>query len=213
MKDGDKIRKQIITGIIVILPIGLTAWIVWVIFRFFGNRFVPLFVAWPLLARLPMAVQMLISAVLTILFIWVIGVFARHYIGKIVLSSLEALVLKTPVVSKIYKTMRQITDTMFVNKKAFKEVALIEYPRKGVFTVVFVTNDMESRKGEDLITVFVPSTPNPTTGFVIILPASEVEILPLTVNQAMEFIFSGGILVPDGFRFPRMNNVSEREGS
>ena len=89
-------------------------------------------------------------------------------------------------------------------------MAIIEYPRKGISTIAFVTNDMISKEGHELVTVFIPSTPNPTTGYCIILPKKDVFEIPITVNQAMEFIFSGGILLPENFRFPRLD-VFERD--
>lgn len=198
-KIAKKIKTQFLTGIIVILPLGLTAWVVWVLFRLIGKRFLPVLKTIPSIAELPMTAQMAISAILTITVIWFIGVWARNYFGKIILRLFEKIVLKMPVVSNIYKTMRKITDTMFVNKQAFKKVALIEYPRRGLYTIVFVTNDTVR---EGLITVFVPSTPNPTTGYCIILPGEDVHVLSITVNQAMEFIFSGGMIVPENLEFP-----------
>ena len=199
-----KIKNQFITGLIIILPLGLTTWIVWIIFSFIGNRFIPLFRTYPTTALLPLPAQMLISAFLTIVFIWFIGVCARNFIGRMIMKWTEKLLLKTPVISKIYRTIRRITDTMFVNKQAFKKVAIIEYPREGVMTMVFVTNETVTPRGEDLVTVFVPSTPNPTTGYCIVLPREDVQEVPLTVNQAMEFILSGGILVPEDMRFPTL---------
>lgn len=206
-KISSKIKNQFITGIIVILPIGLTAWVVWVLFRLIGKRFLPLFKSIPEIANFPMAVQMVISALLTIIVIWFIGFWAKNFIGKKIIRWLEKLVLKTPIVSKIYKTIRKITDTMFVNKQAFKKVALIEYPRRGIFTIVFVTNYSNKENGDDIVTVFIPSTPNPTTGYCIILPGKDIHVLPITVNQAMEFIFSGGILIPEGLDFSEFINM------
>jgi len=207
-----KFKNRIITGIIAILPLGLTVWIVWILFRLIGEVFLPLFEQFPPLSELPTSAQMTISVILTIIVIWLIGVFARNFIGKSIIKLIEQLIIRTPVVSKIYKTIRQVTDTMFVNKRAFKKVALIEYPRRGILTMVFVTNDMETRQGDDLITVFVPSTPNPTTGYCVILPKEDVQEIPITINQAMEFIFSGGILVPDNFTFPKIESNRERTG-
>ncbi len=202
-KFRDKIKNQFITGIIAIMPLGLTVWIVWILFRFIGKRFLPLFKSYPMLSDLPLGAQMGISAVLTLVIIWIIGFLARNFIGKSLLRWIEKLIIKTPVVSKIYKTIRQLTDSMFVNKQSFKDVALIEYPRKGLYTVVFITNpDIEDKKGKDLTSVFIPSTPNPTTGYCILLPTKDIKKLPITVNQAMEFIFSGGILVPGNMEFP-----------
>ncbi|MGM0441053.1 MAG: DUF502 domain-containing protein [Elusimicrobiota bacterium] len=205
-----KIRNQFVTGVIVILPLGLTIWIVWFLFKFIGDRFLPLFQDYTFLANLPAGIQILISGIITIAIIWFIGFWAKNFIGRFILGSLEKIVLKTPVVSKIYKTIRQITDTMFVNRTAFKKVAMIEYPRKGIKTMVFVTNDIQINNGDNLISVFVPSTPNPTTGFCILLPEKEVEILPVDINQAMEFIFSGGILVPENLKFSKFNGKKNK---
>jgi uncharacterized membrane protein len=199
-----RIKNQFVTGLIVILPIGLTAWIVWVLFRLIGNRFLPLFENFPAITYLPLSAQMAISAALTIVVIWTVGILARNFIGRMFFRLFEKLLYKTPVISNIYKTVRRITDTIFADKQSFKRVALIEYPRRGIYTLVFVTNDIESRKGDNLVSVFVPSTPNPTTGYCILLPREDVRIIPISVNQAMEFIFSAGIIVPKGYKFPRM---------
>jgi uncharacterized membrane protein len=193
------IRKKIITGIIVLLPLGLTVWIVSVLFDLIGSRFLPLFKNIPAIAGLPIPAQMAISAALTVFVIWFVGLWAGNYIGKKMLSWLEGIVLKTPIVSKIYETIRKITDNMFVRKQAFKDVAFIEYPRKGIHTLVFVTNRKKIGK-KDYVTLFVPSTPNPTTGYCIILPEDEVNIVDITINQAMEFIFSGGVIVPENLK-------------
>jgi uncharacterized membrane protein len=205
-----KIKNHFITGLVVILPLGLTAWIVGILFSLIGNRFLPIFKKIPEIRDLPIPAQMAISAVLTIIVIWFIGLWARNYFGKLIIRIFEKLVLNTPVVSKIYKTVRKITDTMFVNKQAFKKVALVEYPRKDIYTIVFVTNDMQSKGGDRLVSVFVPSTPNPTTGYCVVLPEEDVHILDININQAMEFIFSGGIIVPEALTFKKFRN--EKDG-
>lgn len=198
-----KAKKQFFTGIIVILPIGMTAWIVWILFKLIGKRFLPLFKSSPFISALPLSAQMTISALLTIVVIWFVGVWARNYIGKISLKWFETLLLKMPIISKIYKTIRKITDIMFVNKQAFKKAALIEYPRKGSYSVVFVANDNIVVDGKEFMSLFIPSTPNPTTGYCVVLPKEDVFILDISINQAMEFVFSGGILIPPGLKFPK----------
>ncbi len=208
-KIRNSIKNKIVTGIVVLLPIGLTVWIIWTIFKLVGERFLPLFINIPLLAELPLVARMFISAVATLFVIWFIGMFARNFIGKLIIRGMERLVLRTPVVSKIYNIIRQITETIFMNKQAFKEAALIEYPRKGISTMVFVIKKMVSNDGSSLTTVFVPSTPNPTTGFCMILPTVDVNVLPISINQAMEFVFSGGILVPENFKFPAIKGKKE----
>ncbi|NLB35127.1 MAG: DUF502 domain-containing protein [Elusimicrobia bacterium] len=198
-----KLKGHFITGVVVIMPLGLTAWIVYVLFRFVGTRFLPLLEKYPLFASFPIVAQMLMSILITVFIIWLVGFFAKNLIGRSLLKWLEKILLKTPVVSRIYKTIRKLTDSMFVNKQAFKEVALVEYPRKGLYTLAFITNEDIDNKGvKNLTTVFIPSTPNPTTGYCIILPSKDVKKINISVNQAMEFIFSGGILVPGNMDFP-----------
>ncbi len=200
-----KIKKQFGTGIVVILPIGLTLWVLWLIFRFIGDIILPLLENIPYASVLPPQVQVLVSVVGTLVIIWLIGLWAHNFAGRFFLAKLEGLVLKTPFISKIYSTMKQLTNTMLVSRRAFKKVAMIEYPRTGIKTLVFVTNEnIESRLDKKLTTVFVPSTPNPTTGFCIILPEEDVYELGISVNQAIEFIFSGGILVPQGLNIPEV---------
>jgi len=206
-----RLKGHFITGLIVILPLGLTAWIVNILFSLIGTRFLPIFENIPQISGLPIAAQMGISAVLTVMVIWFIGFWARNYFGKLTIRIFEKVVLNTPFISNIYKTIRKITDTMFVNKKAFKKVALIEYPRRGIYTIVFVTNEMVSKKGAGLISVFIPSTPNPTTGYCVVLPQEDVHELDITVNQAMEFILSAGIIVPEGLVFQKFHQADESE--
>lgn len=210
-----KIRKQFGTGLVVILPIGLTLWVIWLIFRFVGNRILPLVENIPQAARFPPQAQLLISVAGTLLIIWLIGLWAHNFAGRFFLAKLESLVLKAPLISKIYSTMKQLTNTMLVSRQAFKKVAVIEYPRKGIRTLVFITNENAgNRVDSNWTTVFVPSTPNPTTGFCIMLPDEEVYELDISVNQAIEFIFSGGIIVPEGLDIPgllKSDKVKEEE--
>ncbi|MFC2091331.1 DUF502 domain-containing protein [Elusimicrobiota bacterium] len=195
-KLSKNIKRQFFTGLIVILPLGLTVWIVSVLFGLIGNRFLPLFKSIPLISALHIYTQMVISAALTFMVIWFVGLWTRNLVGRTLIRWTENFLMKVPVISKIYKTIRKITDTMFVNKQAFKKVAAIEYPRKGIYTIVFVTNETVVKENDKYITVFVPSTPNPTTGYCIVLPESDIIVLPITINQAMEFILSFGIIVP-----------------
>ncbi|MFH1415368.1 MAG: DUF502 domain-containing protein [Elusimicrobiota bacterium] len=210
IKITKRLKAQFITGLIVILPVGLTVWIILILFRLIGNRFLPIFANIQGIKELPIVTQMTISAILTLIIIWFAGFWARNFTGRLFIRIFEKLVYNTPVVSKIYKTIRKITDTMFVNKQAFKKVALIEYPRRGLYTMAFVTNEESSGKNSDFVTVFIPSTPNPTTGYCIILPKEDVDILPISINQAMEFIFSGGMIVPEELKFPKLDSKNGR---
>ncbi|MGM0568421.1 MAG: DUF502 domain-containing protein [Elusimicrobiota bacterium] len=205
-----QIKKQFVAGVVVILPLALTLWIVWAIFRFIGVSLISYLAYIPYVSDLPSSVQMGLSVVLTLFIIWIAGFWASNFAGKFFIYNIEKIFSKTPLVSKIYRAMKQLTNTMLVNRRAFKKVALIEYPRKGIGTMVFVTGEnLESKSGNKLVTIFVPSTPNPTTGFCMIMPKEEVHELPLSVNQAVEFIFSAGIIVPEGMNIPDLLSVKK----
>ncbi len=205
-----KIKRQFIAGLLVILPLGLTLWLAWAIFKFIGRSFLPYLDYIPRVGYLPYSIRMVISALITLLIIWGVGFWASNFAGRFFIGNLDRLLLKAPFISKIYSTMKQLTSTVLINRKAFKKTAIIEYPRRGLGTLVFVTGeDIRDRAGRKLTSVFVPSTPNPTTGYCILLPEEEVTPLSISVNQAIEFIFSGGIMVPEGMEIPDILSVKE----
>jgi uncharacterized membrane protein len=131
-----------------------------------------------------------------ILFVLLVGVLSANYIGKNVVRYGEILMQRVPLVRGVYSTMKKIMDT-FSMKHNFHGVALVEYPRKGCYSVGFMTGEV---RGESMgltgrfITVFVPTTPNPTAGFLLILPEAEVNRLDMTVEQGMKFIVSIGLV-------------------
>jgi len=192
------IQKQFLAGLAILLPIGLTVYIVWIHFNLVSRGFSPLLIRIPFLREMPIVVLRVIGLLITFVIIWIIGVVATNIVGRKILKLPEGLLLKAPVVSRIYQTIRQIIQTIIISKTALRQVVLVEYPRKGIYTVAFVTNIFEE-KGKRKFSLLIPTTPNPTTGFFSIVSEEEVIPLKMTVEEGMKLIVSAGIITPEGY--------------
>ncbi|MFB0527540.1 MAG: DUF502 domain-containing protein [bacterium] len=192
------IERQFLAGLAVLLPIGLTLYIVWILFNLVSKSVSPLLIRITLLQQVPVIVISIIAFVITFVIIWIIGLVATNIVGRNILKLPEVLLLRAPVINRIYQTIRQIIHTIIVSKTALRQVVLVEYPRKGVYTVAFVTNIYEE-KGKKKYSLIIPTTPNPTTGFFLIVPEKEVIPLKMTVEEGMKLIISAGIISPEGY--------------
>jgi len=192
------IERQFFAGLAVLLPIGLTLYIVWTLFNFVSKSVAPLLIRISLLQEMPVIVLKVIGVLITFVIIWIIGLVATNIVGRKILKLPEVLLLKAPVVNRIYQTIRQIIQTIIVSKTALRQVVLVEYPRKGVYTIAFVTNTYEE-KGKKNVSLFIPTTPNPTSGFFAIVPEEEVIPLKMTVEEAMKLVVSAGIVTPKDY--------------
>lgn len=192
------IERQFFAGLAVLLPIGLTLYIVWTLFNFVSKSVAPLLIRVPLLQEMPVVAIRVIGVLITFVIIWIIGLVATNIVGRKILKLPEVLLLKAPVVNRIYQTIRQIIQTIIVSKTALRQVVLVEYPRKGVYTIAFVTNTYEE-KGKKNVSLFIPTTPNPTSGFFVIIPEEEVIPLKMTVEEAMKLVVSAGIITPEDY--------------
>ena len=147
-------------------------------------------------------VYYVMTLVLLIVAMIVIGMLTTGYVGKFFVRLWEALVQKMPIVSSIYSLMKQIFETFLSQKtRSFSEVVLIEYPRKGLWTIAFVSKDVTGGEidksiNNKTISVFVPTTPNPTSGFLIFLPENDVVKLDMSVEDGIKYVISCGIVTP-----------------
>ena len=187
-----RLRNYFITGIVVLVPIGITLYLT----KFFitvSSKLIP----YDLNPNnyLPFAIPGL-EILLSVIFITFIGGLSLSFIGKKILQLFNDLLKKIPILRTIYSAIGQMTETLAPNKTSKKSVVLIEYPRKGSWAVGFATKENEgeiSRKtNTNLINVFVPTTPNPTSGFLLMFPKSEVIFLDMTFEEASKFIVSAG---------------------
>jgi len=151
----------------------------------------------------------LAALALAVILLTVIGRAARYYIIRRIIGWFDAWMLRLPLLNKIYGTIKQVNEAFSNgNKSAFKQVVMIQYPREGLYTVGFLTSDdhphVEDRLGQELLGVFVPTTPNPTGGFLLMLPRDQVTALEMTVAEGIKYVVSLGSVVPD-YRLPAVS--------
>ena len=196
-------RNHFLTGLFVILPSIVTIWIVIFIFRLFGspigNVINTIFIG----NRLNSFHETIIGFLIAISLISLIGYFARMTFTKQIARFVENYVMGLPIINSIYSTMKKIIESVTSDKSSFKSVALIEYPREGIYTLGFITKESfpELRfKGKDrlgqLVSVFVPTTPNPTSGFFLMIPRNQVKVLDMTVEEGITLVVSAGVVPP-----------------
>ena len=187
-----KLRNYFITGIVVLVPIGITLYLT----KFFisiSSKLIP----YDLNPNnyLPFAIPGL-EIFLSVIFITFIGGLSLSFIGKKILQIFNDLLKKIPILRTIYSAIGQMTETLAPKKGSKKSVVLIEYPRKGSWAVGFATKENEGeisqKTNNNLVNVFVPTTPNPTSGFLLMFPKEEVIYLDMTFEEASKFIVSAG---------------------
>jgi uncharacterized membrane protein len=141
------------------------------------------------------------GAILTLLIIFVTGVIATNFFGKRMILVWEALLARVPVVKSIYASVKQVSDTLFSDSgNAFRQAVLVQFPRPGTWTIAFVTGkpggDVANHLSGDYLSVYVPTTPNPTGGYFLMLPRADVVELDMSVDEALKYIISMGVVAP-----------------
>ena len=143
----------------------------------------------------------LLALVLAILLITFTGLLARYYIGRRILRWFDGVMLNVPLLNKFYGAIKQINQAFTGSKNSFKTVVLVEFPGPGNYSVAFVTNEeqgeVQRKSGRNLVSVFIPTTPNPTSGFLILVPAEKVTKLDMSVADGIKYIVSLGSISPD----------------
>jgi uncharacterized membrane protein len=192
----------------VLLPLFVTVWVLYFLFRIINRTVTPWVIGLLRWTELPMLqdgwVRLLapvFAMLLTAAVICVFGILARDVFGRRLLRAIDALFLRVPVIKGVYGSARQLMDAFTAaGTEAFRQVVLVEYPRKGLYAVGFSTGDaikaVSGLDREDLVTIFLPTTPNPTSGMMIVVPRTGVQVLPMTVEEGLKLIVSGGIVVP-----------------
>jgi uncharacterized membrane protein len=196
-----KVRRDFLAGLLVLVPVGLTIVVVrWIISVMDGLlvRMLPL--KWQPEQLLGFHVPGL-GIALTVLLIFFTGLLATNYFGHKLVKASEQLVCRIPLVKGIYSLFKQVTDTVFSSERqGFRKVVLIEYPRKGIWSIGFVTGTSEGEiqriTNRRVINVFMPTTPNPTSGYYILVPEEDAQVLGMSVEEAFKLIVSGGMVSP-----------------
>jgi uncharacterized membrane protein len=182
------IKRRIFAGLIAIVPIAVTFWILKFLFTFLDGF------AAPLLKQIDIEIPGL-GIILTLLFIFILGILITNVLGKTIFNWGEKILDKLPFVNTIYNTIKQITSAFSSSTvKSFEQVVFIQYPRKGLWTMCFVTNQSKNENGESFYHVFVPTTPNPTSGVFIVVPQKDAIHPDISVEDGLKAIISGGIL-------------------
>lgn len=188
-------RKQFLAGVIVIVPLILTFMVLRFFFGGVDNLFSPL-VERVFGIRIPG-----LGFLATLVVIYLVGVLASNVIGSRLIRLWDILFTKTPLVRTIYGASKQLLEGLTLpDKKAFQRAVLVQYPRLGAYALGFISKRIEvllENSKKDLVAVFIPSTPTPFTGFVILFPKEEVIDLDLPIEQALKFVVSGGIVSPE----------------
>ena len=195
------LQKYIITGLMSVIPITLTYWIMKNLFLFFskpGKGIIGfLFKSQNLSLEYIIYLEYFLGFILTILFLYTLGLLISNVLGKKIYSFFENLLDRIPIVSNVYKSIKQITSTLSMpQSKAFQKVVLIQYPRKGLWTICMVTGETKSKEGI-FYNVFVPTTPNPTSGYLLFVKSSDTRPIDLTVEEGLKIIISGGMIGPE----------------
>jgi uncharacterized membrane protein len=194
------IRNKFLTGILTIIPLYVTYIMIKFIIEIAPDF--PFLRTIPFLAERDFLVS-LIGFISVIILLFLLGVVVSNVIGKRLFNLFERIMAKVPLINTIYLSSRQIMQTLAMSGKGnFKQVVYIEYPKKGLWTLAFVTAFSKSVKGDEYVHVFVPTTPNPTSGLVIFLKADSVIPSGMNVEEGLKALISGGIVAPETNQLP-----------
>ena len=193
-------KKYFITGLLVLVPLVITFWVLSTLIHTMDQSLLLLPEAWRPKNLIGFNVPGL-GALLTLVIIFVTGLVATNIFGRQLIILWESLLSRVPFVKTIYSSVKQVSDTLFSDSgNAFRKALLIEYPRKGTWTIAFLTGkpggDVSNHLQGEYISVYVPTTPNPTSGFFLMLPKADAIELDMSVDQALKYIISMGTVAP-----------------
>ena len=195
------IRKCVLTGLLVLVPLAITAWVLNIIIGTLDQSLLFVPERWQPRTLVGFDIPGF-GAILTILIVFVVGLLANNLIGNYVLKLWEKLLHRIPVVSSLYCSVKQVSDTLFSSSgNAFRKAVLIPYPHANSYTIGFLTGapggDVKNHLVGDYVSVYVPTTPNPTSGFFLMMARENVVELDMTVDAALKYIVSMGVVAPE----------------
>jgi uncharacterized membrane protein len=196
-----RIRGYFLAGVLVTAPIAITLYLTYVFLRFVDSKVTHLIpIQYNPNEYLPFSLPGL-GLLLVFIFFICVGWFAKNFMGVLIYRFSEYVVHKVPVIRTIYSAIKQIFETIMASQsKAFREVVMLEYPRKGVWSIGFVTGltkgEVQRTTEEETMSVFVPTTPNPTSGYLLFVPKKELFFLDMSVEEAAKLVVSAGIITP-----------------
>lgn len=201
-------KKYILTGLLVWLPLAITIWVLMHVVGTLDGVFATLVVAaqtvLPESAR-PLLQQLRevpgLSVIIVVTALWLTGVAVTNMAGQWLLNQSNRMFSNIPIVKSIYTSVKQVSDTLFSSSgQAFRQAVLVQYPRAGSYTIAFVTGKPNGEVADnlpaDMLTLYVPTTPNPTSGFMLMVPRADVVELQMSVDEALKYIISMGVVAP-----------------
>ena len=209
-----RIRQSLVTGVLVVAPLALTIWGLFFLVNLADN----------LLQILPQSIRPEqvfgfpipgLGLLLVLVILFFVGGLARLYVGRRVIEWYESFLKRVPVVSSVYAGLKQFLETIFSdNKAAFSQAVLIEYPRRGIYCLAFVTNERSPiQSAPELVSVFLPTTPNPTSGFFLMIPRVDIQYLNITTEEAFTMIMSAGLVVNEPLSLRSAEQPEEGKGA
>ena len=230
MSDNDKIlnqsrkskftsnlRNNFLTGLAVIIPVFITAYLIWSTIGIVDSWVLPLIPEKYAIDKFIGIDVKGICVIIFLLFTVFIGSLTKGYFGRTILKSVESLVDRMPVVRSIYNGIKQIAETVFSqSNNSFERACLVEYPRKGIWAVAFVSTKTKGEvsekigKNKDLFSIFLPTTPNPTSGFLLFLPEKDIIFLDMSVEDAAKLVISAGLVTPKNIIASNQNKKNKK---
>jgi len=194
-------RKYFVTGLLILVPLAITLWVLNLIISTMDQSLLLLPERWQPKQLIGFHIPGM-GTILTLVVIFLTGLLTRNFIGKKLVYAWELLLTRIPVVNSIYSSVKQVSDTLFSSSgNAFRKAMLVQYPRQGSWTIAFLTGtpggDVRNHLVGDYISVYVPTTPNPTSGFFLMMPRSDAIELDMTVDEALKYIVSMGVVSPE----------------
>ncbi|MBK1613300.1 hypothetical protein CKO44_07430 [Rubrivivax gelatinosus] len=211
-------KKYFVAGLLVWLPLAVTIWVLSWLLGVLDGVFASLLSATQFV--LPQSTHQTVEylrgvpglgVAVVLLVLLLSGVFAANFVGQWWLRQWDALMARIPIVKSIYSSVKQVSDTLFSSSgNAFREAVLVQYPRQGSWTIAFVTGKPGGEVAHylpgDYVSVYVPTTPNPTSGFFLMMPRSDVHVLTMSVDEALKYVISMGVVAPPGAEPPALRN-------
>lgn len=210
---SQRLRGYFLTGILVTAPISITLYVSWVLINFIDDRVKPLIpVKYNPQTYIPFEVPG-IGLVALVLGLMLVGMLAAGFFGRFMINLSERLLNRMPIVRNVYSAVKQILETVLAQQSnAFREAVLVEYPRRGLWAIAFITGttegEVQSLTTEETVNIFLPTTPNPTSGFLLFVPKKDLVPLNMSVEEAIKMVISGGIVTPPDRRENKIDNVT-----
>ena len=195
-----QLRNYLIAGLLIWIPIMVTVWVVRFLSGILDQSLVLLPPSWRPEALVGQYVPG-VGIILSFLLLVITGVVVRNLFGGQIVEGFESLVRRIPVIGAVYGGAKTFSETVLTDKgKSFKQVVMVQFPRAGIFSVGFITSEeleeVQAKTAQEVVCVFVPTTPNPTTGFLVAVPRAEIVPLDMTVDEAFKMLLTLGVVVP-----------------